>query len=282
VGSLRSSAQRSEGARRAHSTRSHTRSILTFRFPDPRVWSTVRDHSSSPSTSPAEDTAADANDPSNLCETWKVRWKDALTVSHINGLRARRRANGAHTQQGDCILAMVDDIVVADMRRCLRFVANRRPQPVRRPPISLFAAQSASRGGSRLTGSSDAGDGLYTHAPLTAPDCASKCASILGEFVRLGSPLEAYVRPTPWQRTAFVSFCKVRLPPHVRRQVRVRAWPRRPVLVTPDEGDDGGRSDGPRIYRTNHRKRSTGSARSQPVSCSRRVLRRHPLRRRLY
>ena len=112
-----------EGAHQGPPSRSRTRSTHTCRSPGPRLASSVRDRSSSPSTSPTspvEETAADANRPVRSMRKMYEKSGEKMHSPSLTstGLRARRRANGAHTQHGDCVLATVDYNATADVRRC--------------------------------------------------------------------------------------------------------------------------------------------------------------------
>jgi hypothetical protein len=88
------------------------------------------------------------------------------------------------------------------------------------------------------------------------PDCTDKCASMMGDFIRLNTPaqVQGAVRPTRWLRTA-LAFCKVR-----RRNTTSLFSDRLPVDCSPEVALLAPRSGGLRIYHC--RKRRTDSASS--------------------
>ena len=86
------------------------------------------------------------------------------------------------------------------MLLCARFV----------PPLLIAALLL------RCGGVASANDGRREPSPhevRTAPDCADKCAAMVGDFVRHATPAEIQgaVRSAPRLRTSLTFFCKVRL-----------------------------------------------------------------------
>jgi len=83
------------------------------------------------------------------------------------------------------------------MLLCARFV----------PPLLIAALLL------RCGGVASANDGRREPSPhevRTAPDCADKCAAMVGDFVRHATPAEIQgaVRSAPWLRTSLTFFCK--------------------------------------------------------------------------
>jgi hypothetical protein len=96
---------------------------------------------------------------------------------------------------------------------------SRQPSRKRRPSCAESVFNENHEGGlTRLAGIS-----LFLRVRLTgaraAPDCTDKCATVVGDFIRLATPaqVQGAVRPTRWLRTA-LAFCKVR-----RRSKRPRS-----------------------------------------------------------